>query len=59
VDKKFARVLRRRNDIVNGDDSYSKEWSTRDEFLDWKAFRAFECNDYQKMKEQMNQWIKN
>jgi len=59
VDRKFARVLLNRNDIMNGDESYSKQWSVRDEFLDWKEFRVFDCNDYyQDMKEQMNQWIK-
>ena len=59
VDRKFARTLRERNDIINGDDSYSKEWSVRDEFLDWKEFRGRDCSDYQKMKEEMNVWIKN
>ena len=58
MDRKFARELRIRNDIINGDDSYSKEWSVRDEYLDWKEFRGLDCNDYEIMKEQMNKWIK-
>ncbi|MEO1051400.1 MAG: erythromycin esterase family protein [Bacteroidota bacterium] len=58
VDRKLARVLINRNDIVNGNDSYSKEWSVRDEHLDWKEFRDFDCNEYyEDMKEQMNKWI--
>ncbi|MBV6652585.1 MAG: hypothetical protein KI786_02455, partial [Mameliella sp.] len=58
VDRPFAKALINRNDIINGDDRYSKEWSVRDEVLDWKEFRARNCSDYQAMKAQMNQWIK-
>jgi hypothetical protein len=58
VDRKFAKELLKRNDIRNGDTSYSDKWSVRDEISDWEEFRIFDCNDYKKMKEQMNKWIK-
>lgn len=59
VNRKFAKELLKRYDIRNGDTSYSDKWSVRDEISDWEEFRIFDCNDYQKMKEQMNNWIKN
>lgn len=57
VDRKFAKEYIRRNDIVNGDNSYSKEYGVREEYKDWNIFRGVDCNDYEAMKEQMNKWI--
>ena len=59
VDRKFAKELIVRNDVINGDDSYSKETSLRDEKLDWEEFRFLNCENFQKMKKQMNKWIEN
>ena len=58
VDIEFAKEYINRMDIINGDTKYSKKYTPNDEKLDWEEFRSFDCNDYGKMKIQMNKWIK-
>lgn len=59
VDIEFAKEYIKRTDIINGNMEYSKKYTPNDEKQDWDEFRSFDCNDYKKMKEQMNKWINN
>ncbi len=58
VDIEFAEKYIERMDSINGNTSYSEKYTPKDEKMDWDEFRSFDCNDYEKMKIQMEQWIK-
>ncbi len=58
VDLEFAKEYIKRVDIINGNTYYSEKYSPNDEKKDYDEFRSFDCNDYERMKEQMNKWLK-
>lgn len=58
VDVNFAKTFIKRIDIINGNTDYSKKYSPQDEVLDWGDFRETDCVDFDELKVQMQQWIK-